>query len=113
LVPNKNKLDSKTNTNEEELLLNLRGGANNSEIKELMMKIVIIVFSYMFGATEEFEPNSPYYGYQPETCTNPRIPPRLQKNPFDRNNPEEGNFNLSIEKLANSLSPKYQQFQVK
>lgn len=69
--------------------------------------------------TEGFQPkptNPPHFGRQGyQGHPKPRIAPKLQENPVNRNNAGQGNFtsskNLSMDQLANSLSQEYREFQ--
>jgi len=64
--------------------------------------------------TEGFQPkpmNSQQFRRQGHVQPNPRIAPKLQENPVDRNNLGQvscrSSNHLSMDKLANSLSPEY------
>ena len=106
-------------TAQEELLLDLRGGGN--DLSELIIKILLIwTMSKNSKPTEGFQPkpmNNQHFGRQGHIQPNPRIAPKLQENPVDRNNLGQGSCrssnNLSMDKLANSLSPEYSEFQSK
>jgi hypothetical protein len=70
--------------------------------------------------TKGFQPkpiNHQHFGRQGHVQPNPRIAPKLQENPVDRNNRGQGNCRSSnhpsMDKLANSLSPEYSEFQNK
>lgn len=118
LIPN--QLDSQIN--QQELLLNLRGGGN--DLSEFIIKILLIwTMSQNSKPTEGFQPkpiNHQHFGrqgHQGHVQPNPRIAPKLQENPVDRNNLGQGNCRSSnhpsMDKLANSLSPEYSEFQSK
>ena len=106
-------------TAQEELLVDLRGGGN--DLSELIIKILLIWrMSKNSKPTEGFQPkpmNNQNFGRQGYIQPNPRIAPKLQENPVDRNNLGQGSCrssnNLSMDKLANSLSPEYSEFQSK
>ena len=106
-------------TAQEELLLDLRGGGN--DLSELIIKILLIwTMSKNSKPTEGLQPkpmNNQHFGRQGHIQPNPRIAPKLQENPVDRNNLGQGSCrssnNLSLDKLANSLSPEYSEFQSK
>ena len=61
--------------------------------------------------------NHQHFGRQGHVQRNLRITPKLQEHPVDRNNLGQGNYRSSnhpsIDKLANSLSPEYSEFQSK
>ncbi len=70
--------------------------------------------------TKGFQPkpiNHQHFGRQGHVQPTPRIAPKLQENPVDRNNLGQGNCRSSnhpsMDKLANSLSPEYSEFQSK
>jgi len=118
LIPN--QLDSQIN--QQELLLNLRGGGN--DLSEFIIKILLIwTMSQNSKPTEGFQPkpiNHQHFGrqgHQGHVQPHPRIAPKLQENPVDRNNLGQGNCRSSnhpsMDKLANSLSPEYSEFQSK
>lgn len=121
LIPN--QLDSQTN--QQELLVDLRGGG--SDLSEFIMRkfIIILIWTMSQNAkpTEGFQPkriNNQHFGRQGQqghVQPNPRIAPKLQENPVDRNNPGQGSCrssnHLSMDKLANSLSQDYVEFQSK
>ena len=116
LIPN--QLDSQTN--QQELLLDLRGGGGN-DLSEFIIRILLIwTMSQNSKPTKGFQPkpiNHQHFGRQGHVQPNPRIAPKLQENPVDRNNLEQGNCRSSnhpsMDKLANSLSPEYSEFQSK
>jgi hypothetical protein len=115
LIPN--QLDSQIN--QQELLLNLRGGGN--DLSEFIIKFLLIwIMSQNYKPTKAFQPkpiNHQHLGRQGHVQSNPRIAPKLQENPVDINNLGQGNCRSSnhpsMDKLANSLSPEYSQFQSK
>ena len=65
--------------------------------------------------TEGF--SNPGFGHLSKAAPSPRIAPKLEENPVVRNNPGQGSYrssnHLSMDKLANSLSPEYSEFQSK
>lgn len=109
-----NQLDYQTN--QQELLLDVRGGG--SDLSEFIIRIFLIwTMSQNSKPTNGFQPkpmNHQHFGRQ---GPNPRIAPKLQENPVNRNNPGQGNCRSSnhpsMDKLANSLSPEYSEFQSK
>jgi hypothetical protein len=118
LIPN--QLDSQIN--QQELLLNLRGGGN--DLSEFIIKFLLIrTMSQNYKPTKAFQPkpiNHQHFrrqGQQGHVQPNPRIAPKLQENPVDRNNLGQGNCgssnHSSMDKLSNSLSPEYSEFQSK
>ena len=109
-------------TAQEKLLLDLRGGGN--DLSEFIIKILLIwTMSKNSKPTEGFQPkpiNHGHFGrqgHQGDLQPNPRIAPKLRENPVDRNNLGQGSCrssnHLSMDKLANSLSPEYSEFQSK
>ena len=109
-------------TAQEKLLLDLRGGGN--DLSELIIKILVIwTMSKNSKPTEGFQPKPikhQHFGpqrHQGHLQPNPRITPKLRENPVDRNNLGQGSCrssnHLSMDKLANSLSPEYSEFQSK
>ena len=109
LIPN--QLDSQTN--QQELLLNLRGG--QSDLSEFIIRFLLIwTMSKNSKPTEGFQPKPMNHQH---FVRQPRIAPKLQENPVGRNNPGQGSCrssnHLSMDKLANSLSPEYSEFQSK
>lgn len=105
-----NRSNSQTDQ-QELLLLNLREG-ETSNLSEFLIKILMIWTNSRL--TQGFEPkpiNHEHFG------RNPRIAPKLQENPVNRNNPKQENCkssnHLFMDKLANSLSPEYSEFQNK
>ena len=115
LIPN--QLDSQTN--QQELLLDLRGGG--SDLSEFIIRILLMwTMSKNSKPTEGFQPkpmNHQHFVRQGNVQPSPRIAPKLQENPVGRNNPGQGSCrssnHLSMDKLANSLSPEYSEFQSK
>lgn len=115
LIPN--QLDSQTN--QQELLLDLRGGG--SDLSEFIIRILLIwTMSKNSKPTEGFQPkpmNHQHFVRQGHVQSSPRIAPKLQENPVGRNNPGQGSCrssnHLSMDKLANSLSQEYSEFQSK
>nr|QYB19239.1 hypothetical protein [Climaconeis cf. scalaris]QYB19338.1 hypothetical protein [Climaconeis cf. scalaris] len=120
LIPN--QLDYQTD--QQELLLDLRGGG--SDPSEFIIKILLIwTMSKNYKPTDGFQPKptpkihqySGRQGHQGHIQPNPRIAAKLQENPVNRNNPGQGSYrssnHLSMDKLANSLSPEYSEFQRK
>ena len=112
-----NQLDYQTN--QQELLLDVRGGG--SDLSEFIIRIFLIwTMSQNSKPTNGFQPkpmNHQHFGRQGHVQPNPRIAPKLQENPVNRNNPGQGNCRSSnhpsMDKLANSLSPEYSEFQSK
>ena len=107
---------------QQELLLNLRGGGN--DLSKFIIKFLFIwTMSQNSKTTEGFQPkpiNHQHFGrqgHQGHVQSNPRIAPKLQENPADRNNLGQGNCrssnHSSMDKLANSLSQEYSEFQSK
>lgn len=98
-----NQLDYQTN--QQELLLDLRGGGDN--ISEFIIKILLIwTMSQNSKPTEGFQPkpiNHQHFGRQGQVQPNPQIAPKLQENPVDRNNLGQcrSSNNPSMDKLAN------------
>jgi hypothetical protein len=119
LIPN--QLDFQTN--QQELLLDLRGGGNNPSefiLKEFLLKILLIwTISKNHKPTEAFQTKSinQHFLGPGQVQPNPRIAPKLQENPVDRNNLGQGSCRSSkhpsMDKMANSLSPEYSEFQNK
>ena len=115
LIPN--QLDSQTN--QQELLLDLRGGG--SDLSEFIIRILLMwTMSKNSKPTEGFQRkpmNHQHFVRQGNVQPSPRIAPKLQENPVGRNNPGQGSCrssnHLSMDKLANSLSPEYSEFQSK
>nr|QYB19051.1 hypothetical protein [Climaconeis cf. scalaris] len=117
LIPN--QLDYQTN--QEELLLDLRGGGG-SDVSEFIIKILLIwTMSKNYNPTDGFQPKpriNQHFGRQERqgyVQPNARIAPKLQENHL--NNPGQGSCrssnHISIDRLANSLSPEYSEFQNK
>lgn len=115
LIPN--QLDSQTN--QQKLLLDLRGGGR--DLSEFIIRILLIwTMSKNSKPIDGFQtkPRShQHFERQRHVQPSPRIAPKLQENPVDRNNPGQGSCrssnHLSMDKLANSLSPEYSEFQSK
>jgi len=112
LIPN--QLDYQTN--QQELLLDLREGG--SDLSEFIIRILLIwTMSKNSKPTDGFQPKPMIHqyfgrqGHEGHVQPNPRIAPKLQENPVDRNNPGQGSCrssnHLSMHKLANSLSLEY------
>lgn len=63
------------------------------------------------------KPTNPHFKRPGQVQPNPRIAPKLQENPVDRNNLGQGSCRSSkypsMDKIANSLSPEYSKFQNK
>jgi hypothetical protein len=113
LIPN--QLDSQTN--QQELLLDLRGGGN--DLSEFIIRILLIwTMSQNSKPTESFQtkPNI-HFERQGHVQPNPRIAPKLQENPVDRNNLGQGggsckaNQHTSMDAMSNSLNPEFSQYQ--
>ena len=111
-----NQLDFQTA--QEQLLLDLRGG--ESDISEFIIRILLIwTMSQGSTTTNSFQQKPTYTPFQGrgQIQPNPRIAPKLQENPVDRNNPGQGSCRSSqhpsMDTMANSLSPKYSEFQNK
>ena len=111
LIPN--ELDSQTN--QQELLVDLRGRDLTPLTKVLLRIFLVWVMQDITTTTEGF--SSPGFGHLSKAEPSPRIAPKLQENPVVRNNPGQGSCrssnHLSMDKLANSLSPEYSEFQSK
>lgn len=116
LIPNQ------LQTNQQELLLDLRGGGN--DLSEFIIRILLIwTMSQNSKPTEGFQPkpiNHPHFGrqgHQGHVQPNPRIAPKLQENPVDRNNLGQGrasckaNQHTSMDAMSNSLNPEFSQYQ--
>jgi hypothetical protein len=96
-------------TAQEELVLELRDGGN--DISELIIKILFI-WTMNRGHTTtsglQTKPINPQFN---RPGPNPRIAPKLQENPVNRNNLGQGTCKSSqhpaMETTANSLSPEY------
>jgi hypothetical protein len=102
-------------TAQEELVLELRGGGN--DISESIIKILLIwTMSRDSTTTSGFQPK-PINPQLNRSGPNPRIAPKLQENPVNRNNMGQGTCKSSqhpsMDTMANSLSPKYLEFQSK
>jgi hypothetical protein len=102
-------------TAQEELVLELRGGGN--DISELIIKILLIwTMSRGYTTTSGLQPK-PINRQFNRPGPNPRITPKLQENPVNRNNLGQrtckSSQHPSMETTANSLSPKYSEFQNK
>ena len=78
----------------DERILKLRAGANLSPLTKILFRIVLVWGMEKNAATTEGF-TRPSFGQVGPT---PRIAPKLQQNPVDRNNP-------SMDKFANSRSP--------
>ena len=112
-----NQLDYQTN--QQELLLNLRGGG--SDLSEFIIRILLIwTMSQNSKPTKGFQPkpiNHQHFGGQGHVQPNPRIAPKLQKNPVDRNNLGQGggsckaNQHTSMDAMSNLLNPEFSQYQ--
>lgn len=106
-------------TNQQKLLLDVRGGG--SDLSEFIIRILLIwTMSKNSKPTEGFQPKPMNHLRQEHlghVQPSPRIGPKLQENPIGRNNPGQGSCrssnHLSMDKLANSLSPEYSEFQSK
>lgn len=100
-------------------ILELRGGEINPLIKILFRLIFLWSMSQNHTPTEAFQLGqiNPGFGNLNPTAPAFRIAPKLQENPVDRNNLGQGNCRSSnypsMDKLANSLSPEYSEFQSK
>jgi len=116
LIPN--QLDSQTN--QQELLLDLRGGGN--DVSEFIIRILLIwTMSQNSKPTEAFQPKPINqhigFGRPGQVQPNPRIAPKLQENPVDRNNLGQGggsckaNQYTSMDAMSNSLNPEFLQYQ--
>ena len=85
-----NQLDYQTN--QQELLLDVRGGG--SDLSEFIIRIFLIwTISQNSKPTTGFQPktiNHQHFGRQGHVPPNPRIAPKLQENPVDRNNLGQG-----------------------
>lgn len=79
-----NQLDYQTN--QQELLLDLRGGGN--DLSEFIIRILLIwTMSQNYKPTKGFQPkpiNHQHFGRQGHVQPNPRIAPKLQENPVLR-----------------------------
>lgn len=112
--------ENKKSIKKQELLLDLRGGGGN-DLSEFIIRILLIwTMSQNYKPTKGFQPkpiNHQHFGRQGHVQPNPRIAPKLQENPVDRNNLGQVNCRSSnhpsMDKLANSLSPEYSEFQSK
>lgn len=112
-----NQLDYQTN--QQELLLDLRGGG--SDLSEFIIRILLIwTMSKNSKPTDGFQlkPRShQHFGRQGHVQPNPRIAPKLQENPVDRNNLGQGggsckaNQHTSMGAMSNSLNPEFSQYQ--
>ena len=120
LIPN--QLDFQTRnipqTAQEELVLELRGGG--SDISELIIRILLIwTLSQGYTTTNGFQPKptNPHFKRPGQVQPNPRIAPKLQENPVNRNNPGQrtcrSSQHPSMNTMANLLSPEYSEFQNK
>jgi hypothetical protein len=99
----------------------LIGGRNN--LYEFIIKMLFIwTMAGNYPTTNGFQPkqmNHQQFTGQGHGQPNPKIAPKLQKNPVDINNNNAGqesrrsSNNISMDKLANSLSPEYSEFQNK
>lgn len=107
-----NKLENGSITLDE-AILKLRAGANLSPLTKILFRIVLVWMMEKNAATTEAF-TRPSFGQVGPT---PRIAPKLQQNPVDRNNLGQGSCkssnHLSMDKFANSLSPEYSKFQNK
>ncbi len=103
-------------TAQEKLLLDLRGDGN--DVSELIIRIILIwTMSKNYKPTDGFQPKPiipPHFRYvQP----NPRMAPKLQENPVDRNNLGQGggscraNQHTSMDAMSNSINPEFSQYQ--
>jgi hypothetical protein len=115
LVPN--QLDY--HTNQQELLVNLRGGASN--FSEFIIRILLIwTMAKNYKATEGFQPkpinHQHFGGRRNHVQPNPKIGPKLIENPVHINNPGSdyrSSKNISMDIIANSISQEYSEFQSK
>ena len=110
-----NKLENGSITLDE-AILKLRAGANLSPLTKILFRIVLVwVMEKNAATTEAF--TRPSFGHSNKVGPTPRIAPKLQQNPVDRNNPGQGSCKSSnhpsMDKFANSLSPEYSKFQNK
>lgn len=105
-------------TAQEKLLLDLRGGGN--DISEFIIRILLIwTMSKNYKPTEGFQPKptNQHFGRPGHVQPNPRITPKLQENPVDRNNLGQGggsckaNQHPSMDAMSNSLNPEFLQYQ--
>lgn len=106
-----NKLENGSITLDE-AILKLRAGADLIPLTKVLLRIVLTwIMQDIAGTTEGF--TSLGFGQGPT----PRIAPKLQENPVDRNNRGQGSCrssnHLSMDELSNSLSPEYSEFQSK
>jgi len=104
-----NKLENGSITLDE-AILKLRAGVNPSPLIKILFRIVLVWMMEKNAApTEAF--TRPSFGHSNKVEPTPRIAPKLQQNPVDRNNPGQGSCKSSshpsMDKLANSLSPEY------
>lgn len=108
-----NKLENNSITLDE-AILELRAGGDLSPLAKVLFRIVLVLVMEKNAVTTESFPR-PSFGHSKKVGSTPRIAPKLQQNPVDRNNPRHGSCkssnHLSMDKFANSLSQKYSEFQ--
>ena len=110
------KLVTKSSSNvQEKILLDVKGGSSN--IPEFIIKFLLIwTMSKNSKSTEAFQPKLIIH-QQGYVQLNPRIAPKLQENPVDRNNLGQGgggykaNQHTSMDAMSNSLNPEFSQYQ--
>ena len=98
-------------TNQQELLLDLRGGG--SDLSAFIIRILLLLtMAQNPKPTDGFQPKPrihQHFGRQEHVQPNPRIASKLQENPVDKNNPGQGSCrssnHLYMDKFANSRSP--------
>lgn len=111
-----NKLENGSITLDEAILKLRAGGGDLSPLTKILIRIVLVwVMQKNAGTAEAF--TKPSFGHLSKVGPTPRIAPKLQENPIDRNNPLQGSCKSSnhpsMDKFANSLSLEYSEFQNK